>query len=165
MPEFNFKKAVSHVLSIEKGYVNDENDPGGETKYGISKRSYPHLDIKSLTLSEAEDIYLKDYWEKCNCDKLPWPIAMVVFDTAVNQGVVSAAKMLQRVLKIKEDGIIGPHTITHAIDSDWDDTIKKFTTIRILQYSSIKNWNIYGEGWTNRAIDIFHRACIYFYYK
>jgi hypothetical protein len=60
----HFERAVAFVLRHEGGYVNDPRDPGGETKYGISKRAYPRLDIKGLTEADAKEIYRRDYWEK-----------------------------------------------------------------------------------------------------
>ena len=59
-----FLKAFEKVLRHEGGYVNDPLDLGGETKYGISKRSYPHLDIKNLTLDQAKQIYFRDFWQR-----------------------------------------------------------------------------------------------------
>ncbi len=62
--EENFEKAMTFIFKWEGGYVNDGNDPGGETNFGISKRAYPNLDIKNLTKDEAKQIYYRDYWEK-----------------------------------------------------------------------------------------------------
>jgi len=97
-----FKKAFEETVGIEGGYVDDPDDRGGETKFGISKRSYPELDIKNLTLREAWAIYYKDYWntKKGNLDSLPDSIAIEVFDTAVNMGMTTARKMLQESLNI-----------------------------------------------------------------
>lgn len=151
---FDFNKALKVVLQYEGGYVNDTKDPGGETKYGISKRSYPHLDIKSLSLKDVEPIYRKDYWQVCACDQMPWPVSMVVFDTAVNMGVKTAAQILQEVVGAKADGVIGPKTITKVMDSVWPNIIIDFTTQRIIRYTKTKNWDVYGKGWTRRAISI-----------
>ena len=74
------RKAISATLAHEGGYVNDPADPGGETKFGISKRAYPDVDIKSLTRQEAEMIYRRVYWEKAGCDKMDnSDLAIVVF--------------------------------------------------------------------------------------
>ena len=81
-----FEDALKFVLKWEGGYSNDPNDPGGETKFGISKRSYPNLDIKNLTLKQAKEIYFQNYWLKAGCDKLTSPLDIIVFDTAVNMG-------------------------------------------------------------------------------
>jgi len=76
----DFDKAIKFVLKWEGKYSNDPQDPGGETKYGISKRSYPELDISKLTLKQAKEIYYQNYWLKCGCDSLPYPFNIVVFD-------------------------------------------------------------------------------------
>lgn len=91
----SWEKSVKFVLDIEGGYVNDEKDPGGETKYGISKRAYPEVDIKSLTEEEAKAIYRRDYWDACNCDHLSIGIDTLVFDTAVNMGIGAAREILK----------------------------------------------------------------------
>jgi lysozyme family protein len=91
----NFDRAFSFVCSpsIEGGYVNDPADPGGETKFGISKRSYPDLEIRNLTAEQAKEIYRRDYWEKAGCNGLPWPLDVITFDCAVNQGVSFAKEL------------------------------------------------------------------------
>lgn len=94
-----FDRALAFTLQHEGGYVNDPNDPGGETKYGISKRSYPHLDIKGLTIEEARHIYFRDFWIKPGvwrlADVAP-DLARRLFDLGVNCGPANAARMLQR---------------------------------------------------------------------
>jgi len=80
----DFESAVAFVLEREGGYVNDPADPGGETKYGISKRKFPGEDIKNLTVEQAKELYYKHYWLEFHCDTLPWPMSLLVFDTAVN---------------------------------------------------------------------------------
>lgn len=91
----NFNKAIQFVLKWEGGYSNNPVDPGGETNFGISKRAYPYLNIASLTKEQAIAIYKKDYWEKCGCDRLEYPMDIVVFDTAVNCGVQRALTWYQ----------------------------------------------------------------------
>jgi len=119
-----FDSAFKRLLIFEGGYVLDELglDSGGETKYGISKRSYPHVNIKSLTKKQAKEIYLKDWWEKYKYDKMATmaegnysEIAIRVFILAVNIGPRNAHKCLQRALlacgeELDVDGIIGEHT-------------------------------------------------------
>ena len=91
-----FLDLVDRVLSHEGGYVNDPNDPGGETKWGISKRSYPHLDIAALTLEDAQEIYRRDYWYALNLNAQPWPKALCLFDCAVNMGRGVALELYQQ---------------------------------------------------------------------
>lgn len=91
----DFKQALTFVLKHEGGYVNHPSDPGKETKWGISKKAYPDLDIAGLTAEQAADIYWNDYWLKAGCDRLPFPFNVVVFDTAVNCGVARAVGWLK----------------------------------------------------------------------
>lgn len=90
-----FTRALQFTSKWEGGYVNDPVDPGGETKYGISKRAYPHLDIKNLTREGANEIYYTDYWLAAGCDSLPVPLCMVAFDSAVNHGVSWAKRYVK----------------------------------------------------------------------
>lgn len=87
-------QALALVLKFEGGYVNDPDDPGGETKYGISKRSYPNVDIRNLTPELAGTIYQNDYWGPAGCAHLTPGMAVVVFDSAVNVGVRRAVEWL-----------------------------------------------------------------------
>lgn len=89
--------AIKFVLDQEGGYVFHKDDPGGETNFGISKKSYPNLDIKNLTVKQAIEIYKKDYWDKVGCNYLEYPLDIVVFDTAVNMGTGRALSILEKV--------------------------------------------------------------------
>lgn len=91
----NFYDALKFTLSWEGGYVNDPEDPGGETKWGIAKAFHPNLDIKNLTPEQAAEIYYKEYWEPAWCDMLPAPHNTVMFDTAVLMGVSRAKQFLR----------------------------------------------------------------------
>lgn len=82
----NFQIAVKFVLQHEGGYVNDPDDPGGETKYGIAKRFHPNVDIKNLTELDAAKIYFDEYWMKLP-DSLSFPLDIAAMDSAVNLGV------------------------------------------------------------------------------
>lgn len=88
----NFYKSLQFILRWEGGYVNNPDDPGGETKYGISKRSYPDLDIRNLSPEMAAEIYYRDYWLKSFCNVLDMPLCTCVFDTAINCGVKRAVE-------------------------------------------------------------------------
>ena len=117
-----FDSAFKRLLIFEGGYVLDELDSGGETKYGISQRSYPHVNIKALTKKQAKEIYRTDWWEKYKYDKMAnmcegnySEIAIRLFILAVNIGPKNAHKVLQRSLiatgeELDVDGIIGEHT-------------------------------------------------------
>jgi lysozyme family protein len=91
-----FSKCLPVILKHEGGYVNNPNDPGGETKYGISKAAFPELDIKNLSLEEAAKIYRGKYWGPSCAETIKDPVlALLHFDTAVNMGVNAALHILQ----------------------------------------------------------------------
>jgi len=92
----SFYKSLEFVLKWEGGYVNDPDDPGGETKWGISKRYHPDEDIRGLSPERAAEIYYEDYWITTACDLLPLPLSTVMFDSAVACGPARAVEWLER---------------------------------------------------------------------
>lgn len=158
-PGMSFDSAIAFVLSYEAGYVNDPQDPGGETNFGISKRSYPSLDIKVLTRERAVEIYRKDFWTRCRCDDLPPGIAFLMMDTAVNQGPQRAVQMLQQALGVKADGVIGPSTIQAALQAKESVLIAEFVARRCSAYAMTANVQRYGLGWMRRAVSA-HQAAL-----
>jgi len=92
----NFETAVEFVLRYEGGYVNDPHDLGGETNYGISKRSNPSVDIKNLTREGAKEIYRIAYWNSSRAEVIPAYLQLAHFDTAVNCGLHAAEEILKK---------------------------------------------------------------------
>jgi lysozyme family protein len=157
----NFKKALNAVLVFEGGYVNDPSDPGGETKFGISRRSYPDLDIKKLTKKTAGEVYRPDYWDACRCDDLPGGVDLIVFDTAVNQGPRFAVRSLQTAAGVTVDGLIGPQTLGAANDFQGgagSDLVCEIAAIRGERYAKTKNFDRYGHGWMRRLMHVTTQA-------
>lgn len=148
-----FGKAFDHLMEWEGGYVNDPNDPGGETKYGICKRSYPSLNIAALKLEDAKKIYFTDYWNPNKCEQMPYPIALNVFDMSVNMGVKTGAMVLQEALGVGIDGKIGNITLGAIGSKNQTDLVESLSVIRILRYTAIANFKIYGKGWLSRTLD------------
>lgn len=105
------------MIQHEGGYADDPMDPGGETKYGLSRRAYPTLDIANLTLPQAKAIYFRDYWSgQPYCQFASQDVGNKVFDLAVNMGQSEAHKLLQRALNdcgemLVVDGVIGELSI------------------------------------------------------
>lgn len=107
-----FLAATDFTLRQEGKYnPGRKGDKGGETNFGISKRSYPQLNIRKLKRKDAVGIYKKDYWDTIQGDNLPPDVATVMFDMAVNAGVGQASKHLQQVIGADADGVIGPRTL------------------------------------------------------
>ena len=145
----DFDRAFDLLMESEGGYSNDKNDPGGETIFGISKRAYPQEDMLFLTLDRAKEIYRRDYWDAIRADDLPYPMNILIFDAAVNQGKKAAVRMLQEALKIKQDGVIGQQTIKAAVASP-DSVCADFLSIRAVRYVNTANFGRFGRGWMKR---------------
>lgn len=132
----NFHKAVGFVLDREGGYTYDPDDPGGETNWGISKVAHPRVDIKNLTREGAIAIYRESYWLAMGCDFLPWPLDVVIFDTAVNQGPGYAGIIL--------------HKDATPVDLLFE-RLKRYSEIVKRSPSQAK----YLRGWTNRILELY----------
>ena len=130
------------------GYTNDVVDPGGETRWGISKKSYPEIDIKSLTKEEALLIYEKDYWLKIGADKMEKQLAIVCFDSAVNCGVGRTRSWLVELEKEKERN---PQR-----NSSWAARwmIQRRTQYYLDLVKKKPALNKYIKGWLNRVNDL-----------
>lgn len=153
-----FDQCVEIVLKHEGGYVNDPNDPGGETRFGISKRAYPEENILNLTIEGAKAIYSRDYWHVMCCNDLPPMIRLIVFDCAVNQGTDFAAKNLQNIVGASQDGHIGPRTLEAISKKVPKDVFKEFAKKRMQHYASLKTFSVFGKGWSLRLFDIVLRS-------
>lgn len=149
----DFDKAFALVIGVEGGYTNDARDCGGETRYGISKRAYPQLDIANLTLSQARAIYRRDYWDRCRCDELPAPLDIYVFDCAVNQGVDTAVKTLQRLVGVPVDGLMGPVTLGAAARVRREMALL-YMADRAQAYAQLEGFGTFGRGWMKRLLTV-----------
>lgn len=154
----SFDRAIEIVLKREGGYLSaaeaaKQGDPGGETKFGISKRAYPELDISTLTKEQAHEIYQRDYWKQVQADKLTWPLSLFVFDSAVNQGTHAATRMMQQALGTTDDGVIGPTTL-NLMSNARQFHAAKFMAIRAKRYATTNNFDKFGEGWLIRLFTV-----------
>ena len=149
-----YDEAFKLVIGHEGGYVNHPRDPGGETKYGITKRDYPDEDIKNLTLDRAKEIYKRNYWDKVNADNLPKQLRYAIFDAAVNSGVGQASKWLQRAVGARDDGIIGPQTLAAVRAADPYKIAAIFIGQRLKFMAGLPTFDHFGKGWTRRVADI-----------
>jgi lysozyme family protein len=154
----SFDRAFQITVGVEGGYVNDPADPGGETKYGISHRAYPDIDIKALTLDQAKDIYRRDYWQAASCDSMPERIGHLVFDCAVHHGVKTAIKLLQRALKVADDGEFGPITRGTLTARDTNETADLLMAQRMLYLMTCSAWPTYKLGWAKRCFSVARAA-------
>ncbi len=149
----SFDFALAVILKHEGGYVNHPSDPGGETNFGISKRAYPSLNIKTLTKEQAGEIYRRDYWDPIKGDSLPLMLSIFAFDTAVNMGVSRAAHMLQVAAGVTQDGVIGPKTLK-ACQKAPQAVLERMATLRIIRYTQLDKFDVFGRGWITRTVNV-----------
>ena len=158
-----FARAVERVLAAEGGYSHNPADPGGETRFGISKREYPHIDISTLTREAAIAIYFRDWWQRGCYSDLPGPIGAKLFDLAVNIGPQPAAHCLQRALRacgrrVDEDGLIGAQTRAAAPAANQMALMAALRAVPAGYYRTLaanerarSGHCEFLEGWLNRA--------------
>lgn len=163
-----FEEAFVEVIGIEGGYVFDKDDKGGETKFGISKRSYPDLDIKNLTLEKAKEIYFKDFWNKSTLklERFAIEIGKEVFDTAVNMGTFRAGEIFQKSLNVmnrnekdfpdlKLDGWLGEESLKGYNLVNKNNLLKCLNGFQFMFYVQIVEKTPVQEkffnGWLNRV--------------
>lgn len=158
-----FDQAFERLIGHEGKFTNDRQDRGNwttgvigkgqlnGTKYGISAMTYPDLDIKSLSLEQAKNIYKRDWWDKINADQIDSALVFQVWDFAINAGMGTAKRKLQLAVGVLDDGIIGNLTILAINKADFNDILLKFNAERLKYYTSLSTWSRYGKGWTLRV--------------
>jgi len=119
------------------GYVNDPDDAGGETKYGVAKNANKDLDIKTMTWEDAKEVYFNRYWLAGSCDQLPSRLAVLHFDGCVNHGVKKASMFLQKAVGTTPDGNIGTMTLAKVQVAEELTTCAKICDLREQFYRDI----------------------------
>jgi lysozyme family protein len=155
----NYPQALKQVLKYEGGYVDHPQDPGGPTNKGITQAVYdswrksqnlPTQTVRNIADSEVAAIYKNLYWDRVSGDNLPSGVDFAVFDYAVNSGVSRAAKTLQAVVGVTQDGQIGPQTIQAAKTY----VAMSITNRRLAFMQSLSIWSTFGKGWSARIADV-----------
>lgn len=162
----DFERAHEFVARWEGGFVDDPQDPGGATKWGITIRTLiakgldlnndgavNRKDIHDMTPEQALSIYRIDYWERARCPELPFPVALVHYDAAVNQGVSRAVRFLQQAVRVRVDGVIGPVTLAAVRRAEVRGLVTEYCARRAVHYSSLAIVTRFGLGWFRRLFD------------
>jgi len=155
----NFNDSIKVILKHEGGYVNNPSDPGGETKYGISKARFPNVDIYNLTKLQAKDIYFEHWWKKFALGKIKsQPIATQIFDILVLHG--QGARIIQRTVNSLGGGLVvdnrfGPNTLK-AVNKTNPDVLNNSlieNRIAYMQKLGRENHSLsqFVKGWVKRA--------------
>lgn len=131
-----FQLAIKFTLLWEGGYVFNPKDPGGETKYGISKATFPNEDIRNLTLERAMEIYKTRYWDVNNLDNVPIPLCIAYFDSYVQHNPKRVKDMAERA----------------------NGNLRAFIEARRQYYKSLQikkpSLSVFDKGWMNRLNDL-----------
>lgn len=146
------------ILRWEGGYSDHESDRGGETKWGISSKSYPTLDIASLTIDDAVKIAKRDYWHTLRLEEVVEPrIQSKIFDMAFNMGAGRAAKIVQAAVGVTVDGIVGTQTLKAVNRMPTSKLINELVDRHMGRYVDIVIGNpsqvVFLKGWSRRALD------------
>lgn len=161
-----FDRIFDLLLGHEGGFQQDKNDRGNwtggvvgagvlrGTKYGISAAAYPDLDIERLTVEQVKAIYEKDYYRATRCQDLAPPLALLMFDAAVNNGQGNAIRFLQRAVDVADDGRMGPVTMAAIGRLPMWDTAEQFQRQRIRHMKKLSDWPRYGAAWAERLVAI-----------
>lgn len=155
-------QAISLVIQVEGGYVNDPADPGGETKFGISKRAFPDLDIRELQETDARRIYLEQYWNPNRCGEMPHGLDLLFFDSCVNQGPRAATLILERTLlralRRPAQGVISDEVLAAAVSQDRLELMDLFCAERAVWYIGSQRIGVYARGWMRRLFRVHREA-------
>ena len=161
----DFNKAIPIIFKWEGGFADFKEDPGGATNRGITIGLFkvwaqslgltPTVEaLKSLTEDQAKKIYKSQFWDKMQGDKFEsQDLANIVFDGFVNMGS-NAIKILQDVLSIPEDGIIGPQSLKAINEAHPNIIFGLYKAARIKYYNDLvirkPEMKIFLKGWLNR---------------
>jgi len=155
----SFDEIIEIVLEHEGGYVNDPDDPGGETNFGIAKRSHPDVDIANLTKEGAKEIYKEVYWDKNKVEKVPEQLRHIYFDMCVNMGRGRAGRIVQRAANNKGhdllvDGVLGPITLDKISNIE----LERVRAFRIKYYADLvtkkPDLEKFYFGWFRRSLEV-----------
>ncbi len=159
-----FDQAFRIAIGEEGGFTANPADPGNwtggacgkgachGTKFGIAASAHPELDIVSLSLDQAKQIYQTDYWSRVHGDELPPPLALLVFDAAINCGPARAIHWLQAAVGVAQDGVPGPATMA-AVQSHIGGgagLCAEFQARRLIWMTTLPTWPTFGLGWSRR---------------
>lgn len=157
-----FEYAMRLLLRHEGGFVNHPKDPGGMTNLGVTKAVWEahtgkpatEADMRALTPQAVQPVYKARYWDAVRGDDLPHGLDYCLFDCAVNSGPGRAIKLLQYVLHLKVDGIMGKNTMAAIMDADPIELIEDYSQRRLDFLKSLPTWEMFGKGWRKRVSEV-----------
>jgi lysozyme family protein len=158
----NFDRCLALVLAHEGGFVNHPQDPGGATNLGVTKavwqewrgRPVTTAEMRRLKPIDVEPLYRRRFWDRVRGDDLPLGVDYCVFDAAVNSGPGRAAKWLQEVLGVPQDGAVGLVTLGAARDFPKAELIRRYCQERLELLQGLRTFSVFGRGWSARVREV-----------
>ena len=147
---------MAFVFRWEGEWSDDPADPGDRTRWGISSRAHPGIDLDTLTREGAIALYREWYWDLAHCESMPWPLSLALFDGAVNHGVIPAVRFLQHALHVRVDGVPGPETIEAARRAPAGDVLTDYLARRACLYATLAE--AFRYGWMRRLFALQREA-------
>jgi len=162
----NWEMCFEMVLKHEGGFVNHPKDPGGMTNLGVTKKNWEafldrdvtEAEMRALTPDMVKPFYKKNYWDKIRGDELPSGVDYAAYDLAVNSGTGRAAKYLQNIAGVAEDGVIGPRSLEAIKKCDAESAVDAICTMRLNFLKNLGTFETFGKGWTIRVNDVMAKA-------
>lgn len=152
-----FDIAFERLIGHEGGYVDHPQDPGGETNWGITKavaREHGFQgSMRDMTREQAKAIYKVAYWDRARADEYDFAIGFQLFDAAVNHGIGTAIRFLQRAVGVADDGRVGPVTLRAIAAMPVADVLARFNAERLEFYTKLPTWPTFGKGWVRRVAE------------
>lgn len=157
--ETTFNRTIGHegkfqANPLDRGNWTSGKEGVGElkgTKWGLAAMTYPHLDIKNIAYEQAKEIYYTDWWLKLKMERWPNVMKYQMFDAAFNHGTGRANQFIQFAARVKDDGVIGPATITAVNMTDPNDLVLRFLAKRLRYFTEVKTWKEFSKGWALRV--------------
>tara|TARA_R100001510_G_C7649718_1_gene207170 strand:+ start:1648 stop:2178 length:531 start_codon:yes stop_codon:yes gene_type:complete len=170
MSQSNFSKSFRLMLKHEGGFTQNKKDKahkekGSSTNLGVTSKNWEAFTgekatvevMKKLTPDSVKVFYKQLYWDKGKCSNIPSGIDHMVFDSNVNLGVSRTSKMIQKLVKAKQDGIVGLKTIEAINSCETKKLMKSFFDARQKYYESLNN-STFIKGWTKRNKKVYDEA-------
>lgn len=161
MARGNFKACLGVTLPHEGGWSDHPADPGGATMKGITigrfrefKPGATKADLRAISDLDVETIYREGYWNQVRGEELPHGVDLAVFDFGVNSGPARAARHLQAVAGVKQDGKVGLQTLAATGKLRGDDVVKRLCGRRLSFVQGLKTFKVFGKGWSRRIADV-----------
>ena len=158
----NFDQAFDILLRHEGGFSDHAADPGGKTRFGITEAVAREAgyrgDMRELPVDLAKRIYKDRYWDAVRAEELPEAVRYAVFDAAVNSGPRQAIRWLQRAVGVRDDGVIGPITLSAVRATDPQALLRRMLSARLRLMTDLPTWPTFGRGWARRIADLMEMA-------